>query len=496
MPIHVYYEGIDPPDFQHELVNWVELDTDTDRQAFIGNYGDKISKDYRKNAIKFCHKVFALTNLLNQDYDWVIWLDADIETHEKIDEGFLESICPKGFVGSYLGRRDWDHSECGFVAFDLNSGGREFLEKFREYYTSGRIFHEDQWHDSWIFDLLRSNARLKSDAWWYNLSADIRGMNVFDDSILGTKMRHYKGPLRKAGKDLSSTPEGYMSKKEAKEAKASGIILPDEQQALYVKTKNCVPEKNIQANIHYSSSLLGTWIRQTAQHDRTAIFCSGGPSLSDYFDEIKKINRRKSHYLVCVKHSHDTLIEHNIIPWACILLDPRAHVQDFIENPHPDVIYFVSSMVHPTTIDRLLEREANVWGYHAIVGAGEQEIISDRLGDKHFLLSGGCSAAMRGISLLHCLGFRKFLGYGYDLCYFEKPDMTELNKRGEPKYLKVEVHGRTFYTDAEKVAQCQDFARLLKETELGIEMIGPGMVPHVWQAERKMLPEFEQVFNG
>lgn len=255
-----------------------------------------------------------------------------------------------------------------------------------------------------------------------------------------------------------------------------------------IKTQNCVPDEEIQSNITYALPRIQRWVAETKLHDETAIMVSAGPSFREHLDEIATEPGR----IVCVKHAHDTLIESGIIPWGCMLLDPRSHVQDFIENPHPEVTYFVASMCHPTTIDRLLERGARVFGYHAHVGAGEESLLKDTI-----LIGGGSTSAVRGISVLHTLGFRKFKLYGYDSCYPEKPDLSVKNKRGDPKYVSVKVSGRQFWSDAELIAQAQDFDVLMSAgRDMDLEVIGDGMIPHIWQLKRRVLPSLEDVMRG
>ena len=69
------------------------------------------------------------------------------------------------------------------------------------------------------------------------------------------------------------------------------------------------------------------------------------------------------------------------------------------------------------------------------------KVVETRLGGKHFLLGGGCSTAMRGISVLHAAGFRKFRLYGYDLCYTEDVDWEAKDKSGQSKFMEVEEPG-------------------------------------------------------
>lgn len=264
---------------------------------------------------------------------------------------------------------------------------------------------------------------------------------------------------------------------------------------LLIKTKNCVPDEEIKANISYAMCRIENWVAECAPHDRLAVLVSGGPSVGTYFDEIRE-RQRAGAYVATVKHSHDALIEANIIPWACILLDPRGHVRDFIEQPHPDILYLTASMVHPSTIERLREKKARVLGYHALVGAGEEEAIG-RFG-KHILLGGGSTSAIRGISVLSALGFRRFHLYGFDSCYWKKPDTKVKTKTGAKKYFEVNVSGRDFWSDAELVAQAQDFDKLMKQQEMfrEFEVYGDGMIPHIWSVSRKVRAEFADVVNG
>lgn len=238
---------------------------------------------------------------------------------------------------------------------------------------------------------------------------------------------------------------------------------------LQVKTRNCVPDEQIQENIKFAVSQNLNMIQICKPAKERALMVSAGPSVQKYLDEIRSAKGR----IICVKHSHDLLIENGIIPWACILLDPRDHVQDFIENPHPDVHYIVASMVHRTTLERLIERNAKILVYHAMVGAGEGDLIK-----QGFFVGGGSCAATRGISVLHVLGFRKFTLYGFDSCYPEKPTGPRED------YQRVEVIGRKFWTDMELVAQAQDFEKLMGQGFVDLRVKGDGMISHIWKQRR------------
>jgi len=63
--------------------------------------------------------------------------------------------------------------------------------------------------------------------------------------------------------------------------------------------------------------------------------------------------------------------------------------------------------------------------------------------------------------------------------------------------MTVNVEGREFHTDAEKVAQVQDFKNLMNHMEdVHIEAYGPGIVPHYWNATREILPSYKDALSA
>lgn len=68
-------------------------------------------------------------------------------------------------------------------------------------YDEGELFKEKQWHDSWIFDIVRIELEKKSlkniNICSLGLRKDNDILNVFDNSVLGEFMNHLKGKKRK-----------------------------------------------------------------------------------------------------------------------------------------------------------------------------------------------------------------------------------------------------------------------------------------------------------
>ena len=265
------------------------------------------------------------------------------------------------------------------------------------------------------------------------------------------------------------------------------------EKRLVVQTKNSVDDSTITDNIAYALSQNFNELKQCRRHNGKAVIVSGGPSFKNHLKEIRKA-KREGAYIFCVKTSHDTLIKHRIIPFGCLLLDPRPHVLDFVENPHPKVKYFTASQVHPVTVDRLVERKANVILYHALVGAGEEKLLNGKS-----MVSGGSTSATRGISLLNAIGFCSFDLYGFDTCFLEPPEDYP-HKEGGKALMQVKVNGRDFLTTAELIAQAQDFQKIaelcLNSNSIDLSVHGDGIIPYIWSKLRVDKADFEATYGS
>lgn len=198
-PLRVYSEA------QHK--EWRKIPIPDDWMRDFGNLwpsmglvGSKNGKgvfDYRLKMTPFAMKVFSVCDWRADPGDWRFWIDADVEFNKPPDERFFKAVCGDKTLISYLGRKDWDHSECGFVAYRVSHPVvRAFLDDFRRLYVSGDVFKFPQWHDSYVFDRVMD----RFSAWkpfFTNLSDGVPGNHVWPETILGEYMTHHKGPERK-----------------------------------------------------------------------------------------------------------------------------------------------------------------------------------------------------------------------------------------------------------------------------------------------------------
>lgn len=263
-----------------------------------------------------------------------------------------------------------------------------------------------------------------------------------------------------------------------------------------IKTKNVETDANIQANLKIALARKHIpRIQQCAGHDGMALMCAGGPSLDRKIASVGHL-QKKGGTIFAVKSAHDRLIEAGIVPQFCILLDPRAHVRDHVADPHPEVAYLVASMCHPSTLDTLLDKGATVFMYHAMVGAGEQDIVKE----KGFFVVGGCSSATRGIALIHVMGFRRAMLFGYDLSY-DGPGLTNANLPGMPaERISARVEGGKIlkdgdiWTDYEKIAQAQEVAMVFDQNQVEITYAAGTVVQRLRQ-QKPARADYHDVFG-
>ena len=166
----------------------------------------KTAYNYRFDALRFSFKIFALTKVLRTGLvlDYFAWIDADVVCRKPVTANYMVPMFPESNqIASYLGRSEFPqpnpYSECGFVGYRLsNPLVMSFLEEFESLYLDGDIFSLREWHDSYIFDVLRFKFQ-EAGAEFKNL---VQGLpesdHPFMQSALAEFFDHLKGPERKA----------------------------------------------------------------------------------------------------------------------------------------------------------------------------------------------------------------------------------------------------------------------------------------------------------
>ncbi len=152
----------------------------------------------------------ALTELLLQD-DFMIGitgrremlLDAIKEKNPNrvfVKRMDVQDLIPADKDICFLGRKG-KFSECGLYSMNLRSESvRDFLKRFQWMYDDAEngIFKQDEWHDSFIFDVVRKHSALNELDWSSHI---ITGEgHPLINSKWGEYLDHLKGDRKLTGK--------------------------------------------------------------------------------------------------------------------------------------------------------------------------------------------------------------------------------------------------------------------------------------------------------
>jgi len=301
---------------------------------------------------------------------------------------------------------------------------------------------------------------------------------------------------------------------------------------IIVHPRDCVPKDYIKNNIKSNMTLIHPkkWLTKHPGHRGSGAVISAGPYLD--YKELKQFTLDNPETkLLAVKHAYPHLLKHDIKPWGAIILDPRPITgmsthnivrKELLKDIDPDTKFFVASMTDPSVTNHLIEKKAKIWGWHAFTDSLRQEgeqgtqihnqqvKVSEELGIPQgaTLITGGTCAAMRGIGVLHTLGFRDIHLFGFDCCRDEptKEEKTETTgdlEGGEtpkPKYMEVNVKETTYWTTGELLAMAQDCEKVFADEGLEGVLTFHGkntMVADLWDIneEKQTRPAFEGYYD-
>lgn len=161
-------------------------------------------KSFKWDAVRFAHKVYAIFAAAQRTTDYLLWMDADMVCHSPITIADLDRLCPANKDICFLGRRG-KFTECGLYAMNLrNPATHVFLKKFQSMYDDAEsgIFQQDEWHDSFIFDVARRHVALNELDWSGHL---ITGEgHPLINSEWGAYLDHLKGARKNDGRSKDS----------------------------------------------------------------------------------------------------------------------------------------------------------------------------------------------------------------------------------------------------------------------------------------------------
>lgn len=192
-----------------------------------------------------------------------------------------------------------------------------------------------------------------------------------------------------------------------------------------------------------------------AEKEGPLAIVAGGPSLHWTEKELKKFDT-----VMAAGSAHDWCVKHGVKLAYTALLDPAALVTDYLQDPQEGCMYLVASQCAEGVFDRLKDHKVGVWH------AASEEPIPELVGKQ--LIGGGCTVALRAISLAIMLGYKDLHLFGFDSCIWEN-DQTHAYTvddvhSGMIRDRKTVIHfnGRQFVCAPYMIAQALNFKDMLK----------------------------------
>jgi len=210
VPLRVFTDGeMDVFDQAWDGLLWRDLTEDKEAEDFKKRFaGKEEPSNYRRQAVKFSRKVFAISNMM-ETTGWVLWFDADVVFTKKPPQAFWDIVCGDRDQHwpdqhwpsiSYLGRPYFAHSETGFMAFNLREAAvLKMIYDMRSHYIGKNpmIFSLDEWHDSMVFDRCLGRSEIFNRSKNNIVPNSCKELHVWPHTALSAFSTHNKGPVRK-----------------------------------------------------------------------------------------------------------------------------------------------------------------------------------------------------------------------------------------------------------------------------------------------------------
>lgn len=196
----------------------------------------------------------------------------------------------------------------------------------------------------------------------------------------------------------------------------------------------------------------------------------GGPSIARDLAAIRALKRAGAN-IVSVNKSHDWLLEHGIVPWGHILLDPKDWVADYVKRPRKDVRYFLASQCHDATFEALKDYPVFLWHAGQDFDEGAEPACYLRAHWPRrpwFVVPGATTVGLRALHLGHMLGADRFHLFGFDSSRSEGRlhayDKTEAPDAASGS-LALTFRGRKYFfdTNTHMARQQMDFDKFIED---------------------------------
>lgn len=228
------------------------------------------------------------------------------------------------------------------------------------------------------------------------------------------------------------------------------------------------------ANVETNSKRDIPWVKSVEAHDGQAVIVGGGPSVSDWLEEIRW---RKSigQTVFGLNAAAKMLTEQGIEVDHQVVVDARDHNVEFLGYAKH---HLLASQCHPSLFDAA--KSVTLWHQEYPQDLDRFDACLPGNHPAHALIGGGTTVGLSAMVLAYALGYRKIHLYGFDSSY--RDDQTHAYKQADPQRVDVvaTVAGRKFHTSLAMAKQAELFPQLADSLiDLGclITIRGDGLLP-------------------
>ena len=184
------FHNLDKDDFLH---NWLKTNEDIIPVEYGGLFTGKFEDKFNRRAACWFRKIAAINAALKCGYDKIVFVDSDSVFKKQITEEYMDQIFDGGAMFYHLGKSRIERDmgiESGFIGWDLNNGGKEYLQHVIDSFTSGDFRKYRRWDDGYVFRMIvDEHPEIKTR----DVVENLEFMNVVEPGPFGKFVKHNKG---------------------------------------------------------------------------------------------------------------------------------------------------------------------------------------------------------------------------------------------------------------------------------------------------------------
>ena len=232
-----------------------------------------------------------------------------------------------------------------------------------------------------------------------------------------------------------------------------------------VKTMNKFDFKTRKANmdktLEYHYTDLGHILLKHKGEGKKAIIISGGPSVDNYVDKIKELQKDNG-LIFTIERMYPWCHEHGITPDYCIVLDASEDVVEGFTHINPETIHVLATQANPKAFE-LLRGYKNYIFTSPQGGIDIQNYWHKHDYGKAIILNTGGSVTLCAMTTAMTLGVSKLRIFGFD-CHTSNGEYANgIAGVGTQKFTyEVNIEGRRFITNTSFLSFLQQFFTLMQ----------------------------------